>query len=159
MIEAIMFSMLFLLAGSVIYLLSRIDAGAKIMLPGSRILRQNTRGISGFLGQRIPTDATHIAWIMLGEGEAGRVHTLYLQALKSVRDDITSANSPWGPIIAHSIELECDIRSRGCIPTTEIMWAVVKVDANGNEQWLNASGWGARWQEGSMFEVFPNQVR
>lgn len=159
MIELGMYALLVTLTGAVLYLLGKREPGAAIMLPGERLLKQDRQRVASFLGRAVPADATHIAWIMLGDGPSGRVHTLYLQTLDSLRDEVTSANSPWGPIIAHSIDLELDIRSRGCLPVTEVMYSVVRVDREGNEAWLTRNGWGARWDDDSIFEVFPDQVR
>jgi hypothetical protein len=98
---------------------------------------------------------------MHGEGDLGTVHTLYLQTLESLRREVEESRSPWGPIITHSIELECDIRGRGCVPTSEVLYAVARVDADGNELWLSNSGaWVTRWSDDAeIYEVFPGQVR
>lgn len=138
-----------------------IDQRMRIVLPGSPMHRADRNRDIPWHTPRVPVDATHIAWIMLGEGEAGRVHTLYLQTLAHLRQEVESAQSPWGPIIANSIELELDIRGRGCVPISEVMYAVARVDADGSEQWLGKQGdWVSRWSESAeIFEVFPGQVR
>jgi hypothetical protein len=42
-----------------------------------------------------------------------------------------------------------------------VLYAVARVDENGNETWLSRSGaWVARWSdEAEIYEVFPGQVR
>ena len=159
MIEAAMYCLLVTLAGAVVYLLLTREPAARILLPGDPVVREHDRRVASFMGREVPADATHIAWIMLGEGPEGRVHTLYLQTLDNLRSEITSATSPWGPIIATSIELEADIRMRGCVPVTEVMYSVVRVDRDGSEQWFGQSGWGARWNDDAIYQVFPGQIR
>jgi hypothetical protein len=41
------------------------------------------------------------------------------------------------------------------------MYAVARVDSDGNEYWLGRDGsWVARWSaQAEIFEVFPGQVR
>ena len=93
---------------------------------------------------------------MHGNGHIGRVHTLYMQSLENLAHEVIRAKSPWGPIITHSIELECDIRDRGCVPDVEIMYAVARMDGDGNEYWLGKRGdWVNRWAEdASIYDVF-----
>ena len=152
-----------LLCGAIIWHLftRNTPPQARIVLPGHPMHRPDRAREIPWHEPRVPLAATHIAWIMHGEGDLGTVHTLYLQTLASLRQEVQDANSPWGPIIAHSIELECDIRGRGCVPTSEVMYAVARVDSDGNEYWLSRDGsWVARWSaEAEIFEVFPGQVR
>jgi len=144
------------------HLLTRnVPPQARIVLPGQPMHRPDHAREIPWHTPTVPVDATHIAWIMHGEGDLGTVHTLYLQTLESLRREVEESRSPWGPIITHSIELECDIRGRGCEPTSEVLYAVARVDENGNETWLSRSGaWVARWSdEAEIYEVFPGQVR
>lgn len=157
MIETAMYALLVILTGAVMYLLARRDPGARVILPGDPLHQRNEWRGGSLLGRSIPIESTHIAWIMLGEGAAGRVHTLYLQSIESLRDEADEAKSMWGPIIAHSIELECDIRGRGCMPVTELLYAVARIDSAGNERWMSkAGGWVNRWSEDAEIrEVWP----
>jgi hypothetical protein len=147
-----------LLIACAVVILFRREPAMRVLLPGDPIQQAGGKSL---LGHAIPPDATHIAWIMHGEGEAGRVHTLYLQTLDNLRSEIVEAQSPWGPIIATSIELETDIRSRGCVPVTEVMYVIARVDRDGNERWLSRSReWVNRWDTAAqIYEVFPGQVR
>lgn len=162
MIETLLF-IVALLAGAYIWHLAtrNIPASARIVLPGHPMHRPDHALRIPWHTPLVPPEATHIAWIMHGEGEGGVVHTLYLQTIDSLRAEIHDARSPWGPIITHSIELECDIRGRGCIPTSEVCYAVARIDGEGTERWLGRSGdWVARWsEEAEIYEVFPGQVR
>ena len=162
-----------LLIACAVVILFRREPAMRVLLPGDPIQQAGGKSLLGhaippdathiasLLGHAIPPDATHIAWIMHGEGEAGRVHTLYLQTLDNLRSEIVEAQSPWGPIIATSIELETDIRSRGCVPVTEVMYVIARVDRDGNERWLSRSReWVNRWDTAAqIYEVFPGQVR
>lgn len=141
--------------------LSRREPAMRIVLPGDPMSQPDHSKFLPWHTPSVPIDATHIAWIMHGAGEGGNVHTLYLQSLDSLRDEIVEARSPWGPVILHSIELETDIRSRGCVPISEVLYAIARVDPEGNEQWLSRSGsWVNRWaREAQIYEVFPGQVR
>jgi hypothetical protein len=143
------------------HILRRVPPEARIVLPGSPMHRPDHAARIPWHTPTVPIDATHIAWIMHGAGDLGSVHTLYLQTLDSLRSEINDAKSPWGPIIAHSLELEFDIRGRGCVPTSEVLYAVARIDSEGNELWLADSGaWVPRWSDdATIFEVFPGQVR
>ena len=152
-----------LLAGAYIWHLAmrRVPPQARIVLPGHPMHRPDHAAKIPWHQPTVPLEATHIAWIMHGQGEQGLVHTLYLQTLDSLRAEVMESRSPWGPIITHSIELECDIRGRGCVPISEVLYAVARIDADGNEEWLSKRGdWVNRWSEDAeIYEVFPGQVR
>lgn len=107
----------------------------------------------------IPGDATHIAWIMLGSCEHGTVHTLCLQDLNSLDADIKAASSPIGPCIVKSIELELDMRERGCTAASELMYAIARIDREGNETWLSNHGeWVCRWsKDADIQNIFGEQ--
>jgi len=162
MIDAALF-IVALLGGAYLWHLAtrNVPPAARIVLPGHPMHRPDHAAQIPWHTPFVPVEATHIAWIMHGEGNGGVVHTLYLQTLDSLRAEILDARSPWGPIIAHSIELECDIRGRGCTPTSEVLYAVARIDGEGNEEWLGRDGdWVARWSEqAEIYEVFPGQVR
>jgi len=162
MIEGALFIVALLSGAYLWHLLNRrIEQRMRVVLPGTPMHRPDISTAIPWHTPMVPLDATHIAWIMHGAGEVGNVHTLYLQTIDSLRREVDDARSPWGPIIAHSIELECDIRSRGCKPTSEVMYAVARVDDDGNEWWLSANGdWVNRWSPAAeIYEVFPGQVR
>lgn len=160
MIELILSAILLVSVIGLCISLTRRDARARVILPGEPIDRPRGERIPWHEGP-VPIDATHIAWIMLGEGDQGRVHTLLLQTLENLADEVQEARSPWGPIIVHSITLECDIRSRGCVPVSEVMYAIARVDAEGNEWWMGRRGeWTSRWSDrAKIYECFPGQVR
>jgi hypothetical protein len=128
----------------------------RVVLPGDPMNRPDMASPIPWHNARLPRDATHIAWIMHGNGHIGRVHTLYMQSLENLAHEVIRAKSPWGPIITHSIELECDIRDRGCVPDGEIMYAVARIDGDGNEYWLGKRGdWVNRWDvDASIYDVF-----
>ena len=133
----------------------------RVVLPGDPMHRPSQEAPIPWHSKRLPRDATHIAWIMLGQGEIGSVHTLYVQTLESLKHEVAASKSPWGPIITHSIELECDIRDRGCTPASEIMYAVARIDGDGNEYWLGKhGGWVNRWaSDASIYDVFGAEAR
>ena len=147
-----------LMLGAVLYILltrNRIPE-MRIVMPGDPMHTTSQEAPIPWHSKRLPRDATHIAWIMHGHGEIGRVHTLYVQTLESLKHEVAASKSPWGPIITHSIELECDIRDRGCTPDGELMYAVARIDGDGNEYWLGKhGGWVNRWaSDASIYDVF-----
>ena len=109
----------------------------------------------------LPPDATHIAWIMLGEAAHGRIHALHLQTLESFYADSAKANSPIGPMIVRSIELESEILALDATAASEIMYAIVRVGDDGLEQWLGRDGeWVNRWSEhADVMNVFGDSKR
>lgn len=141
--------------------MSKRTPAMRVVLPGDPLYQTKAASTIPWSGTIVPGDATHIAWIMFGAGQIGTVHTLYLQTLTNLHEEIRTAGSPIGPVIVHSVELETDIRGRGCVPTSEVMYAVVRVDDEGNETWLGRSGdWVARWApDAQLYEVFPGAVR
>lgn len=156
MIDALMF-MAALGLGALIwhFLTSNPKPGMRVVLPGSPMANIQRTKEMPWHRDEIPSDATHIAWIMNGTSEVGVVHTLMMQTIGGLQHDILASNNPWGPIITKSIELECDIRSRGCEPTGELQYAIVKVDGEGNEEWLGRRGWVNRWsKEAHVWDVF-----
>lgn len=157
MIEVLVGSVIVALVLCILILLSQREPAMRVILPGDPMHQQG----ASMLEHSIPAEATHVAWIMHGEGEAGRVHTLYLQDLQSLRREVLESQSAWGPIIATSLELECDIRSRGCVPVSEILYVIARVDGDGTERWLSRSRtWVERWHgEAQIYEVFPGQTR
>lgn len=161
MIETLAALAVVLMAVTIVVLVYRREPGARIVLPGDPMHQPDHARSIPWHSQGVPEEATHIGWIMHGEGEMGRVHTLYLQDLDSLKREVLDARSPWGPIITHSIELECDIRSRGCVPISEVCYVIARVDRDGNERWLSRSrNWVNRWDESAqIYEVFPGQVR
>lgn len=161
MIEISLAIALFVIACFVLHALAKTEPAMRVVLPGDPMHTPDHSQPIPWHDARVPDDATHIGWIMHGEGELGRVHTLYLQDIESLRREVLEAQSTWGPIIATSIELECDIRSRGCVPITEILYVIARVDRDGNEQWLSRSrNWVNRWDESAqIYEVFPAKTR
>jgi len=113
MTDALLFILALLVGAYLWHLLTRnVPPQARIVLPGHPMHRPDHAREIPWHTPTVPVDATHIAWIMHGEGDLGTVHTLYLQTLESLRREVEESRSPWGPIITHSIELECDIRGR-----------------------------------------------
>jgi hypothetical protein len=146
MTEWIVIPLLISLAVLMFWLNSRVEAQMRIVTKNSPASAVTTDKRLLWQGRELPWEATHIAWIMLGHGDYGTVHTLALQDLASLRADIISADSPLGPIIAKSIELEMDMLGRGCRAASEIMYAIARIDRAGNETWLSRDGdWVARW--------------
>lgn len=136
------------LAALMFYLNHRLEAKMRVVSKGSPALALARDRTILWHDQAIPWEATHIAWIMLGEGDYGTVHTLALQDIESLRQDILTADSPLGPIITKSIELEMEMLGRGCRAASEIMYAIARIDGSGNETWLSKDrSWVARWSE------------
>lgn len=109
----------------------------------------------------LPPDATHIAWIMLGEATHGRIHALHLQTLESFYADSAKARSPIGPMIVRSIELESEILALDATAASEIMYAIARVGEDGLEQWLGRDGaWVNRWSEhADVMNIFGDPKR
>jgi hypothetical protein len=86
-------------------------------------------------------------------------HSVDGLGVKSVREESDEADSAIGPIITRSIEMELDIIERGCKSATEIMYAIARIDRQGNECWLARDGsWVARWSEDSDIQnIFGDQ--
>lgn len=146
MTEWLLISGLLGLAALMFYLNHRLEAKMRVVSKGSPALALARDRTILWHDQAIPWEATHVAWIMLGQGDYGTVHTLALQDIESLRQDILTADSPLGPIIAKSIEMEMDMLGRGCRAASEIMYAIARIDRAGNETWLSKDGdWVARW--------------
>lgn len=127
----------------------------QVMLPGRPAQTRHDGVGLPWHANPLPDDATHIAWIMHGSGEIGEVHALYMQSIGSLRSEILESNNAFGPIIVRSIELECDIRSRGCEPNGELQYAIARIQSDGNETWVGRNGWVARWSKDAMvWDVF-----
>ncbi len=150
MIELALVGIVVSFAFCMFYLNRKIEANMRVVTPGSAADRIQQEHIVPWHDRELPWDATHIAWIMLGDGDMGTIHTLYLQTIESFREESDEADSPIGPIITRSIEMELDIIERGCKAATEIMYAIARIDQQGNECWLSRDGsWVARWHEDS----------
>jgi len=146
MTEWIIISLLIGLAILMFRFNRRLEGQMRVVSKGSQALSISQTRTVLWHNQEVPWEATHIAWIMLGESDYGTVHTLSMQDIESVRRDIVTADSPLGPIIAKSIELEMDMLGRGCKAASEIMYAIARIDSSGNETWLSTDGaWVARW--------------
>lgn len=144
------------LAALMVYLNHRVESQMRVVSKTSPALALARDRQFLWHDQQIPLEATHIAWIMLGNSDYGTVHTLSMQDLDSVRQDIVTSDSPLGPIIAKSIELEMDMLGRGCRAASEIMYAIARIDGSGNETWLSKDGaWVARWSaEADVQNIF-----
>lgn len=146
MTEWIIISLLIGLALLMFLFNRRLEGQMRVVSKGSQALSISQNRTILWHDQAIPWEATHIAWIMLGQSDYGTVHTLALQDLESLRQDIVTSDSPLGPIIAKSIEMEMDMLGRGCRAASEIMYAIARIDSAGNETWLSKDGdWVARW--------------
>jgi hypothetical protein len=150
MTDWIIIPVLLLLAAGMFWLNHKVEAQMRVASPGSAAARMQQEQVVPWHNRNLPYDATHIAWIMLGDGDMGRVHSLYLQSLESFREESAEADSAIGPIITRSIEMEMDMLDRGCKAATEIMYAIARIDTQGNECWLARDGsWVARWSNES----------
>jgi hypothetical protein len=159
MTDWIIITILLVLVAGICYLNYKVEAKMRIATPGSPAAKIQQERVIPWHDRELPWDATHIAWIMLGDGDLGRIHTLYLQTIESFREESDEADSAIGPIITRSIEMEMDIIERGCKSATEIMYAIARIDRQGNECWLALDGsWVARWSEDSDIQnIFGDQ--
>jgi hypothetical protein len=159
MTDAIIIGLLGCAVVGMFWMFRRLDSRMRIALPGSPAAAIAQQRDLLWHSQLIPPEATHIAWIMLGRSDYGTVHTLALQDIHSVRQDILEASSPMGPIITKSIELEMDMMGRGCIAASEIMYAIARIDRDGNERWLGRNGtWVSRWSpDADVQDIFGDQ--
>lgn len=159
MTDAIIISLLVCAVAAMFVLCHRVESRMRVVLSGSPVAKVAQQRNLLWHSQLIPPEATHIAWIMLGRTDYGTVHTLALQDIQSVRRDIVEANSPIGPIITKSIELEMDMMTRGCTSSSEIMYAIARIDRDGSERWLARDGtWVSRWSpDADVQDVFGDQ--
>ena len=160
MIETLI--VLLILAVAVLWFRLNANAGiAHVVHPNSAASKIAQHMPIPWNDRLLPPDATHIAWIMLGDAPHGRIHALHLQTLESFYADSAKANSPIGPMIVRSIELESEILALDATAASEIMYAIARVADDGLEQWLGRDGaWVSRWSnDADVMNIFGDSKR
>jgi hypothetical protein len=107
----------------------------------------------------IPEDATHIAWVMMGQGADGVVYSLAVQDLDAAKSEVRQSKHSHDPVITQMMMLEADLNSRGCQSTSDLRFCLARVDDDGNEHWWSGSKWVRRWhRDAALFDVWGERA-
>jgi hypothetical protein len=107
----------------------------------------------------VPDDATHVAWVMMGQGQNGTVYSLAVQDILAAEMACRAARHTYDPVIQQMIVLESDLVGRGCNSTGDLRFCLARVDDEGTEHWWSGSRWVKRWhRDAALFDVWGERA-
>jgi hypothetical protein len=107
----------------------------------------------------LPDEATHVAFVMMGETEHGSVYSLSVQPIEDAEQEVRRAVSWADPPIQKAIQLEDDLHARGCRTAGDLRFCVVKIDADGNQRWWSGRKWVPRWhRDAALFDIWGDRA-
>lgn len=117
------------------------------------------RGRIPYYPAPLPEDATHVAFIVMGQCEHGSVYSLAVQDIEAAAAEVQAATYSHDPVIRKMVELEDDLLTRGCSLKGDIHIAIVHADDDGTEKWWSGSKWVPRWhRSAALFNLWGERA-
>jgi hypothetical protein len=134
----------------------------------------NKAGPLPYYQERIPVDATHVLWLMVGSCpvtvEAGnatttvqrhKTYSMMHQSLESAMIDISrfDRSRHMDFALSRALTMEDEMYSRGCRPVSDMLIGLARIDKDGNESWWTGSKWVSRWDPATLlFDIWGQRT-
>jgi hypothetical protein len=104
--------------------------------------------------QVVPPDATHMTYILVGEGPNGRTFALRNQTIAEAIQEAALETCLVTPVIRQMCALEDDLYQRGCQPVTEVRFVLTQ-HQDGGERWWSGRKWLPRWhRDAAVYDIW-----
>lgn len=159
LLAAILLALGFLCAVTLVPRAGRATTGLAPRRSGYRLPQPRQDARIPYYPLPLPDEATHVAFVMMGQAEHGAVYTLSVQPIDEAEREVQQSVSWADPPIRKAIELEDDLQSRGCATRGDLRFCIVKIDGEGTERWWSGRKWVPRWhRDAALFDIWGERA-